>query len=116
MLRAGRATSSSPTSATCRRGRRNSRASSRTSASGFRATGIRGDRLAPAGGRMTTRSRRSSLTPDNLGFLLAKASQRWNELLYHEFATAGFPEVRAAYGSLLVPLFGEDGLRQGELA
>jgi len=65
---------------------------------------------------MTTRSRRSSLTPDNLGFLLAKASQRWNELLYHEFATAGFPEVRAAYGSLLVPLFGEDGLRQGELA
>ena len=52
----------------------------------------------------------------NLGFLLAKASHRWNELLTAEFAAAGFPEVRAAYGSLLVPLFEEDGLRQGELA
>jgi DNA-binding MarR family transcriptional regulator len=56
------------------------------------------------------------LTRDNLGFLLAKASQRWNELLYERFVEAGFPEVRAAYGSLLVPLFEEDGLRQGELA
>jgi DNA-binding MarR family transcriptional regulator len=53
---------------------------------------------------------------DSVGFLLAKASQRWNELLAAEFATAGFPEVRASYGSLLVPLFQEDGLRQGELA
>jgi DNA-binding MarR family transcriptional regulator len=53
---------------------------------------------------------------DNIGFLLAKASQRWNELLSAEFASAGFPEVRAAYGSLLVPLFEEEGLRQGELA
>jgi DNA-binding MarR family transcriptional regulator len=53
---------------------------------------------------------------ENIGFLLAKASQRWNELLTAEFAAAGFPEVRAAYGSLLVPLFAEDGLRQGELA
>jgi DNA-binding MarR family transcriptional regulator len=56
------------------------------------------------------------LTPDNLGFLLAKASQHWNELLQAGFAEAGFPEVRASYGSLLIPLFGEDGLRQGELA
>jgi len=53
---------------------------------------------------------------DNVGFLLAKASQRWNELLQSGFAAAGFPEVRASYGSLLVPLFEEDGLRQGELA
>jgi DNA-binding MarR family transcriptional regulator len=53
---------------------------------------------------------------DNVGFLLAKASQRWNELLQSGFAGAGFPEVRASYGSLLVPLFEEDGLRQGELA
>lgn len=53
---------------------------------------------------------------DDIGFLLAKASQRWNELLAAEFAAAGFPEVRASYGSLLVPLFVEDGLRQGELA
>src|SRR3954471_20131063 len=56
------------------------------------------------------------LDRDNLGFLLAKATQRWNELLHQAFADAGFPEVRPAYGSLLVPLFEEDGLRQGELA
>jgi DNA-binding MarR family transcriptional regulator len=59
---------------------------------------------------------RRAVHRDNLGFLLAKASQRWNELLTAEFVAAGFPEVRAAYGSLLVPLFEEDGLRQGELA
>jgi len=57
-----------------------------------------------------------ALTRDDLGFLLAKASQRWNELLYERFAAAGFPEVRPAYGSLLIPLYEEDGLRQGELA
>ncbi len=56
------------------------------------------------------------LSRENLGFLLAKASQRWNELLAERFAAAGFPEVRPAYGSLLIPLFEEDGLRQGELA
>lgn len=56
------------------------------------------------------------LTTDNVGFLLAKASQRWNELLYDRFKAAGFPEVRPAYGSLLIPLYEEDGLRQGELA
>jgi DNA-binding MarR family transcriptional regulator len=56
------------------------------------------------------------LSRENLGFLLAKASQRWNELLGERFAAAGFPEVRPAYGSLLIPLFEEDGLRQGELA
>ena len=58
----------------------------------------------------------SQLTLDNLGFLLAKASQRWNELLHARFVAAGFPEVRPAYGSLLIPLYEEDGLRQGELA
>jgi len=58
----------------------------------------------------------SPLTLDNLGFLLAKASQRWNELLHERFVAAGFPEVRPAYGSLLIPLYEEDGLRQGELA
>jgi DNA-binding MarR family transcriptional regulator len=52
----------------------------------------------------------------NLGFLLAKATQRWNELLYERFKSAGFPEVRPSYGSILVPLFEEDGLRIGELA
>ena len=53
---------------------------------------------------------------DDLGFLLAKATQRWNELLAERFAADGFPEVRPAYGSVLVPLFEEDGLRMGELA
>jgi DNA-binding MarR family transcriptional regulator len=52
----------------------------------------------------------------NLGFLLAKASQRWNELLYDKFVAAGFPEVRPSYGSLLIPLYEEDGLRMGEIA
>ena len=58
----------------------------------------------------------TEITRDNLGFLLAKASQRWNELLAERFAARGYPEVRAAYGALLVPLFEEDGLRMGELA
>lgn len=55
-------------------------------------------------------------TRGNLGFLLAKASQRWNELLQEAFAREGFPEVRASYGSVLLPLFEEDGLRMGEVA
>jgi DNA-binding MarR family transcriptional regulator len=53
---------------------------------------------------------------EDLGFLLAKASQRWNELLYERFVAAGFPDVRPSYGSILLPLFEEDGLRMGELA
>lgn len=52
----------------------------------------------------------------NLGFLLAKASQRWNERLAEGFAAAGHPEVRASYGSVLLPLWEEDGLRMGQLA
>src|SRR5437773_1331910 len=63
-----------------------------------------------------TRERRGAaappLTRENLGFLLAKASQRWNELLHERFAAAGYPDVRPAYGSLLIPLYEEDGLRQ----
>ena len=55
-------------------------------------------------------------TTSNLGFLLAKASQRLNELLYQRFVERGFAEVRPAYGSLLLPLFEEDGLRMGQLA
>jgi DNA-binding MarR family transcriptional regulator len=58
---------------------------------------------------------RSDPTRANLGFLLAKASQRWNELLAAEFAAAGYPEVRPAYGSILLPLWEEDDLRMGEL-
>lgn len=57
-----------------------------------------------------------ALTRENLGFLLAKASQRWNELLGERFVAAGYPDVRPSYGSILVPLFEEDGLRMGELA
>ena len=55
-------------------------------------------------------------TRANLGYLLAKASRRWNELLQEGFADAGFPEVKASYGSVLIPLFEEDGLRMGEIA
>jgi DNA-binding MarR family transcriptional regulator len=55
-------------------------------------------------------------TTENLGFLLAKASQRFNERLVERFAAHGFGDVRASYGSVLVPLFEQDGLRLGELA
>ena len=53
---------------------------------------------------------------DDVGFLLAKATQRWNELLQQRFRAAGWGDVRPSYGSLLVPLYEEDGLRMGELA
>lgn len=61
-------------------------------------------------------SDREALGRDDLGFLLAKATQRWNELLAERFAAAGYGEVRPSYGSVLLPLFEEDGLRMGELA
>jgi DNA-binding MarR family transcriptional regulator len=57
----------------------------------------------------------SRANTDNLGFLLAKASARWNELLAAAFAERGFGEVQPSYGSVLLPLFEEDGLRMGEL-
>ena len=53
---------------------------------------------------------------DDLGFLLAKSTQRWNELLQEQFRDAGWGAIRPSYGSILVPLFEEDGLRMGELA
>ena len=56
------------------------------------------------------------LSRDDLGFLLAKAMQRWNELLAARFAAAGFDDVRPSYGSVLLPLYEEEGLRIGELA
>jgi DNA-binding MarR family transcriptional regulator len=59
---------------------------------------------------------RTNGAPDDIGFLLAKASQRFNELLMERFASRGFGDVRPSYGSILVPLFAEDGLRLGELA
>ena len=58
----------------------------------------------------------SGVSRDDVGFLLAKASQRWNELLQERFTAAGFADVRPSYGSILVPLFEEDGLRPSELA
>src|SRR5437660_12618234 len=53
---------------------------------------------------------------DDLGFLLPKATQRWNEQLHNRFRAVGWGHVRSSYGSILVPLFEEDGLRMGELA
>lgn len=61
-------------------------------------------------------SRRRGLGRQSFGFLLAKALQRWNAELEERFARAGYPHVRASFGSVLVPLFEEDGLRLGELA
>jgi DNA-binding MarR family transcriptional regulator len=62
----------------------------------------------------TTGSR--PITTENVGFLLAKASQRFNGLLLERFADAGFDDVRASYGSVLVPLFSAGDLRLGEIA
>src|SRR5438105_14175239 len=53
---------------------------------------------------------------ENLGFLLAQASRRWNEMLHVGFTREGFARVRPSYGAVLVPLFERDGLRLGELA
>ena len=64
---------------------------------------------------MRTKPNESSLSLDNLGFLLAKASQRFNERLSERFAEAGFAEVRPAYGSVLMPLFEQDNMRIGEI-
>ena len=56
------------------------------------------------------------LTRDNLGYLLAKAVQRWNGMLQDGFRREGFGHVRPSFGSVLIPLYEEDGLRLGELA
>jgi DNA-binding MarR family transcriptional regulator len=66
--------------------------------------------------RTTPARRTPAATRGNLGFLLAKASQRWNELLYERFTRDGYAEVRPSYGSILIPLFEEDGIRMGALA
>src|SRR6266498_4495032 len=90
-----------------------------------------GDQRGPALGepRRGGRARGAGLTPVNarasatgagtrtdIGYLLAKASQHWNELLGDAFRAQGHAEVRPSHGSVLVPLFEEDGLRMSELA
>ena len=52
----------------------------------------------------------------DLGYLLARASQHWDALLVERCRAHGFSEVRPAFGSILLPLFQEDGLRMGDLA
>lgn len=64
---------------------------------------------------MRTKISAPPATLDNLGFLLAKASQRFNERLAERFAAEGFLEVRPSYGSVLMPLFEQEGLRLGEI-
>jgi DNA-binding MarR family transcriptional regulator len=63
-----------------------------------------------------TADRAHRATTDNVGFLLAKAAQRWNEALGEAFRTRGVRDVRPAYGSILLPLWEEDDLRMGDLA
>jgi DNA-binding MarR family transcriptional regulator len=64
----------------------------------------------------TTKAKTEIVSRDDLGFLLAKATQRWNELLTAHFAAAGYSDVSPSYGSVLLPLYEDDGLRMGELA
>jgi DNA-binding MarR family transcriptional regulator len=61
-------------------------------------------------------SRTTQPTTDDIGFLLAKASAHFNEMLLARFSEAGHPEIRGSFGSVLVPLFEQDGRRVGELA
>jgi DNA-binding MarR family transcriptional regulator len=56
------------------------------------------------------------LDRDDLGFLLAKATQRWNDALARGFAEAGYADVLPSFGSVLLPLYEEDGLQMGELS
>ena len=65
---------------------------------------------------MSAEPRTGASVLDDAGFLLAKASQRFNELLIERFAERGFGDVRASYGSVLVPLFDEEPLRLGDIA
>ncbi|MCH7491434.1 MAG: hypothetical protein IID05_12155, partial [Gemmatimonadetes bacterium] len=46
----------------------------------------------------------------DLRYLMARTSQRWDALLVERCRVHGFPEVRPAFGSILLPLFQEDGL------
>ena len=59
---------------------------------------------------------RTKRATDDVGFLLAKASSHFNGLLLARFADAGYPEIRGSFGSVLIPLFEQDGRRVGELA
>jgi DNA-binding MarR family transcriptional regulator len=52
----------------------------------------------------------------DVGFLLAQALRRFNQRLLREFSDRGFGEIRASYGSVLVPLFEKDNLRLFEVA
>ena len=53
---------------------------------------------------------------EDVGFLLAQGLRRFNEHLMERFAAAGFRDIRPSYGSVLIPLFAEDGLRLSDLA
>ena len=61
-------------------------------------------------------ARTSRPTTEDVGFLLAKASAHFNELLLERFAQVGYPEIRGSFGSVLLPLFEQDARRVGELA
>jgi DNA-binding MarR family transcriptional regulator len=76
------------------------------------AKGARAEALVPGG----TRPAEHAGTRTDIGYLLAKGSQHWNELLAEAFRRKGHGDVRPSYGSVLVPLFEEDGLRMSELA
>jgi DNA-binding MarR family transcriptional regulator len=45
-----------------------------------------------------------------------RPTQRWNELLAERFAAMATATCVPSYGSVLLPLYEEDGLRMGELA
>src|SRR5262245_1565415 len=98
------------------------RSQSRRSTTATARVGGRARALPPSAGQPVAKTaktgaarRPSPLTRDNLGFLLAKASQRWNELLAEGVVAAGLPEEPAWDGSLLLPVDDEAGLGAGRV-
>ena len=61
-------------------------------------------------------SRTTRQATEDVGFLLAKASAHFNELLLARFAEAGYTAIRVSFGSVLMPLFEKDERRVGDLA
>ena len=57
---------------------------------------------------------RTNQPTDSVGF--RPPLEHVNQWLVERFTAAGFGEVRASYGSVLVPLLEQDGLRVGQLA
>lgn len=55
-------------------------------------------------------------TTKEIGYLLNRAARRWNTLFMERLREAGVTDIRPSFGSVMVPLFEQDGLRLGQIA